>query len=76
MTITIERQRVGRSRVSIRGISIMARAIQGTKTGEDLLAGRGLTDVQCAKETLQERVNEMFRQTVEIVDRPNRCPRP
>ncbi len=65
--VTVELQRrVGSRRASLRTTPIIAVVIQGGSRGDDLLAGRNLTDVECAKNDVQSRLNYIYRTPVEI----------
>lgn len=50
MTVTVELQRVGMSRIALTAIPIMARAVHG----QNLLAGRSISDVEEAKAAVTE----------------------
>jgi hypothetical protein len=54
MTITVELNRVGTSRVAIHAIPIEARVRQGGVLGANLLRGRGYSDPVSAKEAVRQ----------------------
>lgn len=66
MTLTIELDRIGMSRVSYEAIPLRARIVQGGKYGENLIEKQKPTDVVGAKDEIQRMMDEKFHCSVTI----------
>lgn len=66
MTLIIELDRIGMSRVSYEAIPLRARILQGGKYGENLVEKQKPTDVIWTQGEIQRMMDEKFRSTVTI----------
>jgi hypothetical protein len=66
MKLTIVLQRVGSSRVAESSIPLVARVLQGGRFGEDLLAGKGLSDMEGAKVALLAKLRNSLGRSIDV----------